>query len=127
MRADNGQVGHSDLPFGATLNQAHAFHAALIPGETFADVLQESVKSDVSIVETVAHMMSATHYFGDIDVVCDIGGQDIKVLFMANGELRNFRLAQITLAATPIEIRFQFHPLVLAVLNLPEMFPFRTQ
>ena len=58
-----------------------------------ADVLKESVKSDASIVETVAHMMSATHYFGDIDVVCDIGGQDIKVLFMQNGDIQNFRLS----------------------------------
>jgi activator of 2-hydroxyglutaryl-CoA dehydratase/predicted nucleotide-binding protein (sugar kinase/HSP70/actin superfamily) len=58
-----------------------------------ADVLQESVKSDVNIVETVAHMMSATHYFGDVDVVCDIGGQDIKVLFMQNGDIKNFRLS----------------------------------
>src|SRR5207248_2093448 len=55
--------------------------------------LQESVKSDANIVETVAHMMSATHYFGDIDVVCDIGGQDIKVLFMQNGDIKNFRLS----------------------------------
>jgi hypothetical protein len=58
-----------------------------------ADVLKESVKSDTSIVETVAHMMSATHYFGDIDVICDIGGQDIKVLFMQNGDIKNFRLS----------------------------------
>ncbi len=58
-----------------------------------ADVLQESVKSDANIVETVAHMMSATHYFGDIDVICDIGGQDIKVLFMQNGDIKNFRLS----------------------------------
>jgi activator of 2-hydroxyglutaryl-CoA dehydratase/predicted nucleotide-binding protein (sugar kinase/HSP70/actin superfamily) len=58
-----------------------------------ADVLQESVKSDVNIVETVAHMMSATHYFGDVDVICDIGGQDIKVLFMQNGDIKNFRLS----------------------------------
>ncbi|MFO0578025.1 MAG: BadF/BadG/BcrA/BcrD ATPase family protein [Polyangia bacterium] len=58
-----------------------------------ADVLQESVKSDVNIVETVAHMMSAVHFFGDIDVVCDIGGQDIKVLFMENGDIKNFRLS----------------------------------
>ena len=28
-----------------------------------------------NVVETVAHMMSAVHFFGDIDVVCDIGGQ----------------------------------------------------
>jgi predicted CoA-substrate-specific enzyme activase len=58
-----------------------------------ADVLEKAVKSDVNIVETVAHMMSATTYFGDIDVICDIGGQDIKVLFMQNGDIKNFRLS----------------------------------
>ncbi len=59
-----------------------------------ADVLQETVKSDVNLVETVAHMMSAVHCFGpDIDVICDIGGQDIKVLFIKNGEVQNFRLS----------------------------------
>ena len=59
-----------------------------------ADVLEESVRADVNIVETVAHMMSAVHFFGDeVDVICDIGGQDIKVLFMQNGDIRNFRLS----------------------------------
>ena len=59
-----------------------------------ADVLEESRASrDVNIVETVAHMMSAVHFFGDVDVICDIGGQDIKVLFMKNGDIKNFRLS----------------------------------
>ena len=59
-----------------------------------ADVLEESLDADVNIVETVAHMMSAVHYFGeDVDVICDVGGQDIKVLFMQNGDIRNFRLS----------------------------------
>ncbi|MBX3186620.1 MAG: CoA activase [Labilithrix sp.] len=58
-----------------------------------ADVLEECVKSDVNIVETVAHMMSSVHFFGDVDVICDIGGQDIKVLFMKNGDIANFRLS----------------------------------
>lgn len=58
-----------------------------------ADVLEEVVRADVNIVETVAHMMSAVRYFGDIDVICDIGGQDIKVLFMKNGDIANFRLS----------------------------------
>lgn len=58
-----------------------------------ADVLEECVCADVNIVETVAHMMSATHYFGDVDVICDIGGQDIKVLFMQNGDIKNFKLS----------------------------------
>jgi activator of 2-hydroxyglutaryl-CoA dehydratase/predicted nucleotide-binding protein (sugar kinase/HSP70/actin superfamily) len=58
-----------------------------------ADVLEQCVISDVNIVETVAHMMSAVHFFGDVDVICDIGGQDIKVLFMKNGDIANFRLS----------------------------------
>jgi len=59
-----------------------------------ADVLDKAVKSDTNIVETVAHMKSATKYCGaDIDVICDIGGQDIKVLFMQNGAIKNFRLS----------------------------------
>jgi activator of 2-hydroxyglutaryl-CoA dehydratase/predicted nucleotide-binding protein (sugar kinase/HSP70/actin superfamily) len=58
-----------------------------------ADVLEESLRADVNIVETIAHMTAAVKYFGDVDVICDIGGQDIKVLFMVNGEIRNFRLS----------------------------------
>jgi activator of 2-hydroxyglutaryl-CoA dehydratase len=58
-----------------------------------ADVLEKTLKADVNIVETVAHMMSAVHQFGDVDVICDIGGQDIKVLFMKNGDFRDFRLS----------------------------------
>ena len=58
-----------------------------------ADVLEQCVRSDVNVVETVAHMMSAVHFFGDVDVICDIGGQDIKVLFMKNGDIGNFRLS----------------------------------
>ncbi|MBD0381044.1 BadF/BadG/BcrA/BcrD ATPase family protein [Paenibacillus sedimenti] len=58
-----------------------------------ADVLEKTLKADVNIVETVAHMMSAVNQFGDIDVICDIGGQDIKVLFLKNGDIRNFKLS----------------------------------
>ncbi|MEZ4221068.1 MAG: BadF/BadG/BcrA/BcrD ATPase family protein [Polyangiaceae bacterium] len=58
-----------------------------------ADVLEECALADVNVVETVAHMMSAVHFFGDVDVICDIGGQDIKVLFMKNGDIQNFKLS----------------------------------
>ena len=63
-----------------------------------ANVLEESVKADVNIVETVAHMMSAIRYVPDADVVCDIGGQDIKVLFLAENkqgsrDVRDFKLS----------------------------------
>ena len=59
-----------------------------------ADVLDNAIRCDANIVETVAHMISATRYCGtDVDVICDIGGQDIKVLFMQNGTVKNFRLS----------------------------------
>jgi activator of 2-hydroxyglutaryl-CoA dehydratase/predicted nucleotide-binding protein (sugar kinase/HSP70/actin superfamily) len=56
-------------------------------------VLEQALNADVSIVETVAHMIAAVHFFGDVDVICDVGGQDIKVLFMVNKQIRNFRLS----------------------------------
>lgn len=63
-----------------------------------AAVLQESVKADVNIVETVAHMMASTAFFPNADVVCDIGGQDIKVLFLretpdGSRDVKDFRLS----------------------------------
>jgi activator of 2-hydroxyglutaryl-CoA dehydratase len=58
----------------------------LAPPGYAANVLEESLKADVNIVETVAHMMSAVRFFPDADVICDIGGQDIKVLFMREGK-----------------------------------------
>src|SRR5215813_3619964 len=57
------------------------------------DVLEKSLGADANIVETVAHMMSAKRWFPSVDVICDIGGQDIKVLFMQNGDVKNFRLS----------------------------------
>ena len=59
-----------------------------------ADVLEKSVRVDANIVETVAHMMSAQKYCGNnIDVICDIGGQDIKVMFLQHGRIKSFRLS----------------------------------
>lgn len=58
-----------------------------------ADVLESAVRCDVNIVETIAHMMSATRYHPDADVVCDIGGQDIKVLFLRRGDVKDFKLS----------------------------------
>jgi activator of 2-hydroxyglutaryl-CoA dehydratase/predicted nucleotide-binding protein (sugar kinase/HSP70/actin superfamily) len=57
------------------------------------DVLERSLGADANIVETVAHMMCAKRWFPAVDVICDIGGQDIKVMFMQNGDVKNFRLS----------------------------------
>jgi len=59
-----------------------------------ADVLGGALNADANIIETIAHMKSAQMAFGDsINVICDIGGQDIKVMFMENGMMKNFRLS----------------------------------
>jgi predicted CoA-substrate-specific enzyme activase len=57
------------------------------------DILEMALLADVNIVETVAHMRSASHYFNQVDVICDIGGQDIKVLMLRHGEMKNYRLS----------------------------------
>ena len=38
-------------------------------------------------------MNAAMHFFPEVDVICDIGGQDIKVLMVQNKALKNFRLS----------------------------------
>ena len=59
-----------------------------------ANVLDAALRADANIIETIAHLKSAKNSFGDdIDVICDVGGQDIKVLFIQNGMLKNFRLS----------------------------------
>ncbi len=59
-----------------------------------ADVLEGALRADANIVETIAHMKSAQAIFGtSVDVICDVGGQDIKVLFLENGMLKHFRLS----------------------------------
>src|SRR6195952_2877810 len=54
---------------------------------------EKSLGSGAKFREDVAHMMSAKRWFPSVDVICDIGGQDIKVMFMQNGDVKNFRLS----------------------------------
>jgi activator of 2-hydroxyglutaryl-CoA dehydratase/predicted nucleotide-binding protein (sugar kinase/HSP70/actin superfamily) len=56
------------------------------------DILKSALELDLAVVETVAHMRSAAELYGDVDVICDVGGQDIKVLFMKNRRVVDFKL-----------------------------------
>ena len=56
------------------------------------DMLKESLSADVAIVETVAHTKSALHYYEDADVIVDVGGQDIKVIVLKDGKVKDFKL-----------------------------------
>jgi len=56
------------------------------------DLLNEILGADVSVVETVAHARAALHFFPDADVICDVGGCDVKVMILRNGTVADFRL-----------------------------------
>ena len=56
------------------------------------DVLKDVLSADVALVETVAHTQSGLHFYPDADVICDVGGQDIKVIILRNGAVKDFKL-----------------------------------
>jgi len=56
------------------------------------DILKDVLRGDHAIVETVAHCESALHFYDNVDVVCDVGGQDIKIIILKNGKVKDFKL-----------------------------------
>jgi predicted CoA-substrate-specific enzyme activase len=56
------------------------------------EMLTECIGADVALAETIAHTNAALHFFKDVDVIVDVGGQDIKVIVLRNGRIKDFRL-----------------------------------
>ncbi len=56
------------------------------------DTLQRVLQADVALVETVAHTESAMRFFTDPQVIVDVGGQDIKLIILSNGRVKDFKL-----------------------------------
>ncbi len=56
------------------------------------DMLKDVIGADVALVETVAHARSGMHFYPEADVICDVGGQDIKIIVLKNGAVKDFRL-----------------------------------
>ncbi len=56
------------------------------------DLLKDILGADVAIVETVAHATAALHFFPDADVICDVGGCDVKIMILRQGTVSDFRL-----------------------------------
>ncbi len=56
------------------------------------DLLRDILGADVAIVETVAHATAALHFFPDADVICDVGGCDVKIMILRQGTVADFRL-----------------------------------
>jgi predicted CoA-substrate-specific enzyme activase len=56
------------------------------------DLLKDVLGADIAIVETVAHATAALHFFPDADVICDVGGTDVKIMILRQGTVADFRL-----------------------------------
>jgi predicted CoA-substrate-specific enzyme activase len=56
------------------------------------DVLKDVLKADVALVETVAHTESAIKFYDDPHVIVDVGGQDIKLIVLKDGRVKDFKL-----------------------------------
>jgi len=56
------------------------------------DILKDVLHADVALVETVAHTESALRFYDDPHVIVDVGGQDIKLIVLKNGRVKDFKL-----------------------------------
>ncbi len=56
------------------------------------DILRDVLHADVALVETVAHTQSALRFHPDPHCIVDVGGQDIKIIVLHNGRIKDFRL-----------------------------------
>jgi len=55
-------------------------------------VLASVIQADAELVETVAHARSGIALYPGVDVIVDVGGQDIKLISLKDGEVRDFML-----------------------------------
>jgi activator of 2-hydroxyglutaryl-CoA dehydratase/predicted nucleotide-binding protein (sugar kinase/HSP70/actin superfamily) len=56
------------------------------------DILRDVINADVALVETVAHTQAGLHFYPNTDVIVDVGGQDIKLIVLKNGQVKDFKL-----------------------------------
>ena len=56
------------------------------------DILKDVLNADVALVETVAHTESALKFYEDPQVIIDVGGQDIKLIVLKDGRVKDFKL-----------------------------------
>jgi activator of 2-hydroxyglutaryl-CoA dehydratase/predicted nucleotide-binding protein (sugar kinase/HSP70/actin superfamily) len=94
------------------------------------DMLKQAIGADVALVETVAHAASGVHFYPDADVIVDVGGQDIKLILLEHGRVKDFKLntqcsagngyfLQATAAAFGFDIR-DYADLAFSARRMPE-------
>jgi predicted CoA-substrate-specific enzyme activase len=56
------------------------------------ELLKKVLSADVALVETVAHAKSSLRLFPDVEAIIDVGGQDIKIVVLQDGAVKDFKL-----------------------------------
>lgn len=56
------------------------------------DLLKAAFRLDHGIIETMAHYMAARHITDDVSFILDIGGQDMKAIFVTDGVINRMEI-----------------------------------
>lgn len=56
------------------------------------DLIKKAFQLDIGMVETIAHYMGAYHFNEDVSFILDIGGQDMKAVFIENGIIKRLEI-----------------------------------
>ena len=104
---EKGELLFSDYSYNNG-NSLQAFHSALqrlrdtlgqdieIAGSCSTgygeQLLKTAFRLDYGIVETMAHFMAAKHLQPNVSFVLDIGGQDMKAIFVENGSIQRIEI-----------------------------------
>lgn len=56
------------------------------------DLIKKAFQMDFGMVETIAHYMGAYHFDEEISFILDIGGQDMKAIFIENGIIKRLEI-----------------------------------
>ena len=71
----------------------HDLHIAAACSTGYGEQLLKTAFSlDYGIVETMAHFLAARHMLPEVSFVLDIGGQDMKAIFVENGSIRRIEI-----------------------------------
>ena len=104
---ESGKIAYRDYSYNNG-NSFNAFHNALqrmhdalgedieIAGSCSTGYGEQLLKTafhlDYGIVETMAHFMAAKHLQPDVSFVLDIGGQDMKAIFVEHGSIQRIEI-----------------------------------
>ncbi len=85
------------------------------------NLFAQAIKADYHTVETVAHAEAARQLHPDVDFILDVGGQDMKAVFIKNGVVTGITLNEACSAGCGSFIETYSKSLKIPVMNVAEL------